>query len=414
GLFSITNTAEPLTEDNVNDFEIKKSVDGIFAQASLGYRNMIFVDGSVRTDRSSALPIDNMRYWYYSGSASLVFSELLENRDIINFGKLRFNYAKVGNATGAYNLQNTYAFIPGFNGSFSATSPQTTNNPFLKPEFMNEIEGGLEMAFLRNRVSFDLSVYKQDTQDLITPTDVSATSGFTRMWVNSGSIENKGVEARLTVVPVKTTDFTWEMTANWATNDSRVTSIYGDSEFLEFASMWNVTTGARIGESTGTIRGTNYVYLNGQRVVGTNGKYLTGDNPQEIIGDAVADWRGGIMNSFRYKNLSLSFLIDFKQGGDIYSQDMAFGLSTGLYEETAGLNDLGNPVRNSIANGGGVILPGVKADGSPNDIRTQRSNYTNAYGYYGGPEAMHVYDGSFVKLRNVTLSYRMPKEIFGN
>jgi hypothetical protein len=234
------------------------------------------------------------------------------------------------------------------------------------------------------------------------------------MWVNSGNIENKGVEARLTVLPIKTNDFTWELTANWATNDTRVTSIYGDSDYLEFGSMWNVTTGAKIGESTGTIRGTNYVYLNGQRVVGANGKYLVSDDPQEIIGDAIPDWRGGLMNSFRYKNLSLSFLIDFKQGGDVYSQDMAFGLATGLYEETAGNNDLGNPVRNSVANGGGVLLPGVKADGTPNDIRTQMSNYTNAYGYYGGPEAMHVYDGSFVKLRNVTLAYKLPKATFGN
>ncbi len=414
GLFTITNTAEPLTEDNIRDFDIKKSVDGIFAQASLGYRNMLFVDGSVRTDRSSTFPVDNMRYWYYSGSASLVFSELLENRDIINFGKLRFNYAKVGNDTGAFRLQNTYVFIPAFNGSFAATSPQTTNNPFLRPEYMNEFEGGLEMAFLKNRVSFDMSVYKQVTYDLITDTDVSSTSGFTRMYVNSGNIENKGIEARLTVVPVKTSDFGWEMTANWATNDTRVTRTFGDNEFLEFGSMWNVTTGAKVGESTGTIRGTNYVYLNGQRVVGTNGKYLISDDPQEIIGDAVPDWRGGLSNTFRYKNVSLSFLLDFKKGGDVYSQDMAFGLATGLYEETAGVNELGNPVRNSVANGGGVILPGVKADGTPNDIRTQMSNYTNAYGYYGGPEAMHVYDGSFVKLRNVTLSYRMPKETFGN
>lgn len=414
GLYSITNTAEALTENNIDDFDIKKSVDGLFAQASLGYRNMLFIDGSVRTDRSSALPIDNMRYWYYSGSASMVFSELFENRDKVNFGKLRFNYAKVGNDTGAYQLWNTYVFVPPFNGSFGASGPQTTNNEFLRPEFMNEIEGGLEMAFFRNRLSFDVSVYKQVTDDLITPTDVSATSGFARMWVNSGSIENTGIEARLTVLPVKTNDFSWEMTANWATNDSKVTKIYGDSDFLEFASMWNVTTGAKLGESTGTIRGTNYVYLNGQKVVGANGKYLVSDDPQEIIGNAIPDWRGGLMNTFRYKNVSLSFLLDFKKGGDVYSQDMAFGLATGLYEETAGLNDLGNPVRNSVANGGGIILPGVKEDGTPNDIRTQMSNYTNAYGYYGGPEAMHVYDGSFVKLRNVTLSYKLPKETFGN
>lgn len=413
GLYSITNSAEPLTEANLSQFDLKKSVDGLFAQASLGYKNMLFLDGSIRTDRSSALPVANNRYWYPSGALSFVFSELLGSKDKINFGKVRFNYAVVGNDSGPYQLINTYVLNPAFNGSFNASSPQTTNNPYLTPEMLHEMEAGLEMAFFKNRLSFDVSVYKQKTFDLITPTDVSSASGFISQWVNSGDIENKGLEARVTVVPIKSNNFSWELTANWSKNTSKVTKIFGDSTFLEFASMWNVTTGAMLGESTGTIRGTNYVYLDGQRVVGANGKYLVSDDPQEVIGDAIPDWRGSIMNTFKYKNFSLSFLIDVKQGGDVYSQDMAFGLATGLYAETAGLNDLGNPVRNTIANGGGIILPGVKADGSVNDIRTQMSNYTNAYGYYGGPEAMHVYDGSFVKLRNVTLAYKLPKETFG-
>ena len=415
GLFSITNSAEPLTEANLSDFNVAKSVDGVFAQASLGYKNMLFVDGSIRRDRSSALPSDNNTYWYPSGSLSFVFSELLGSKDKVNFGKLRFNYAQVGNDTGAYNLYNTMTFNPGFNGSYSATAPGTSANPYLKPEFMTEMEAGLEMSFLKNRVSFDVSLYKQKTTDLITPTDISSSSGFTRTWANSGDIENRGIETRLTVVPFKQKDFGWEITANWSKNKSEVTHIYGDSQFLQFGSSWNVTLGALLGESTGTIRGTNYVYHdNGQRIVGANGKYLTSTNPQEVIGDAVPDWRGSIMNTFRYKNFSLSFLIDVKHGGDVYSQDMSFGLATGLYQETAGTNELGNLVRTSVANGGGVILPGVKADGSPNDIRTQMSNYTNGYGFYGGPEAMHVYDASFVKLRNVTLSYKFPKSAFGN
>ncbi|WP_312077099.1 SusC/RagA family TonB-linked outer membrane protein [Chryseobacterium sp.] len=413
GLYAITNSAEALTEANLSNFDIKKNVDGIFAQASLGYKKMLFLDGSVRTDRSSALPVDNMRYWYYSGAGSFVFSELLKDVKAINFGKLRFNYAKVGNDTDAYRLINTYVLNPGFNGSFNASSPQITNNPNLRAEFMHELEAGLEMAFFKNRLSFDVSLYKQTTKDLITPTDFSPTSGFVSGWVNSGDIENKGIETRLTVVPIKNSDFSWEITGNWSKNESKVTRINGDTPFLEFGSMWNVTTGALLGESTGTIRGSNYVYMNGERVVGSNGQYLISENPQEVIGDAVPDWRGSIMNTLRYKNFSLSFLIDVKKGGDVYSQDMAFGLSTGLYQETAGLNDLGNPIRNTLANGGGVVLPGVKEDGSPNDIRTNMSNYLNAYGYYGGPEAMHVYDGSFVKLRNVTISYRFPKETLG-
>lgn len=413
-LYAITNTAQPLTESNMQDFDVNKKVDGLFAQASLGFRNMLFIDGSFRTDRSSALPTSNNRYSYFSGSGSFVFSELLTNKDVVNFGKLRLNYAEVGNDTGAYQLINTYYLNPAFNGAYNATLPSTTANPNLKPERMAEFEVGLEMGFFKNRLSFDVSAYKSKTTDLITDTDISSSSGFTRAWVNSGDIENKGVEARLTVVPVKTTDFRWEMTANWSKNKNTVTRIYGDSGFLQFGSMWNVATGAKLGQSTGTILGTNYVYLNGQRVVGDDGFYLISDSTTEVIGDAVPDWRGGLLNTITYKNFSLSFLIDVKKGGDVYSQDMAFGLSTGLYPETAGLNDLGNPIRNTVANGGGVILPGVKQDGTPNNVRADFTTYANPYGYYGGPEAMHVYDGSFVKLRNVTLSYRLPKTVLAN
>ncbi len=414
GLYSISNTAEALTEANILDFDINKKVDGLFAQASIGYKNMLFLDGSIRTDRSSALPVENNRYWYPSGSLSFVFSELLGSKDLINFGKVRFNYAKVGNDTDPYQLFNTYDLNAAFNGSYNASSPATTANNNLVPEEMDEMEAGLEMGFWKNRLSFDVSVYKQKTYDLITATDVSSSSGFTRAWVNSGDIENKGIEARVTVVPVKSPNFSWELTANWATNESKVTRIYLDTDFLPLASMWNVQTGAMLGESTGTIRGTNYVYLNGERVVRTNGKYAISDDSSEVIGDAIPDWTGSVINTLKYKSLSLTFQVDVRQGGDVYSQDMAFGLATGLYAETAGLNDLGNPVRYSVANGGGIILPGVQADGTPNTVRTQMSNYTNAYGYYGGPEAMHVYDGSFVKLRNVTLSYKLPQKFFAN
>ena len=213
---------------------------------------------------------------------------------------------------------------------------------------------------------------------------------------------------------MKTQNFTWEITGNWSKNKSKVTHIFEDTDILPFGSMWNVTSGAKLGQSTGTILGTNYVYLNGQRVVDGDGLYAISDDPQEVIGDAVPDWRGSIANTIKYKNFSLSFLIDVKKGGDVYSQDMAFGLSTGLYKETAGLNDLGNPIRNSVANGGGVLLSGVNESGGVNTTRADFSTYLNPYGYYGGPEAMHVYDGSFVKLRNVSISYKLPKSALGN
>jgi hypothetical protein len=152
------------------------------------------------------------------------------------------------------------------------------------------------------------------------------------------------------------------------------------------------------------------VYTNGQKTVGPNGRYLISPTSNEVIGNVNPDWIGGINNALKFKNISLSFLIDIKKGGDVFSLDQFYGLATGLYEETAGLNDLGNPIRSPIAQGGGFIRPGVKADGTPNDIRVSGVSF-GAYGYRYSPAADFVYDASYVKLREVVLSYSFPQSL---
>lgn len=422
-LYSITNTAQPLTEDNLTQFDINKKVDGLFVNASFGFYNTVFVDGSIRTDRSSALPVQDNRYWYPSASVSFLFSELID-QDWLSFGKIRGNYARVGNDTDAYQLVNTYVFNPGFNGAYMSTSELISNNPDLKAEEMEEIEVGLEMALLKNRISFDVSFYNRKTYDLITPVDISSASGFGALWMNSGDIENKGIEARLSLVPIRSENFTWEMTANFAKNENKVTRIAGDNEFLQLGGAWNIQVGATLGEEFGTIRGTNFVYNeNGEKIIGEDGFYLVSET-NEVIGHMNPDWTGGLRNTLTYKNLSLSFLIDVQQGGDVFSFDTSYGYATGLYDFTAGLNDLGNPVRNPLDQGGGVILDGVKQifdnNGNvigyaPNDIRVSAFDFFNPWGYASGnPEAMHVYDASFVKLRNLTLSYVLPEGLTRN
>jgi hypothetical protein len=177
----------------------------------------------------------------------------------------------------------------------------------------------------------------------------------------------------------------------------------------------DISIGAFVNQPLGVITGTDYVYdeTTGERVVGSDGHYLL-SAPDAIIGNMNPDWTGGVKNTFSYKNLTLSFLIDIQKGGDVFSLDTWYGYSTGLYDATIGLNDLGNPVRNSLDDGGGVILPGVLEDGTPNDIRVSASNYDNPWGYIYAPNKAHVYDASFVKLRNVTLSYDLPERIIRN
>jgi hypothetical protein len=150
------------------------------------------------------------------------------------------------------------------------------------------------------------------------------------------------------------------------------------------------------------------VYTNGQKTVGAGGRYLISPASNTVIGNANPDWVGGINNIFRFKDLSVNFLIDTRQGGDIFSLDMYYGMGTGLYPETVFNNDLGNPSRNPVSQGGGFVLPGVKADGSLNDIR--RANNAGTLGY-SQPNAGFVFDASYVKLREATLTYSLPAKM---
>ena len=176
-----------------------------------------------------------------------------------------------------------------------------------------------------------------------------------------------------------------------------------------------LTINAVVGQPYGVIYGTDYTYLNGQRVVDpTNGQYIKTDTSDNVIGNSNPDWIGGLYNKLTYKNLSLDFLIDIQKGGDIFSLDRYYGLATGLYSDTAFTNDLGNPVRNSLADGGGFINPGVNPDGTVNTTRIRADRY-GAFGYRRGlPDRAFVYDASYVKLRQASITYSLPEKILKN
>jgi hypothetical protein len=202
--------------------------------------------------------------------------------------------------------------------------------------------------------------------------------------------------------------------------------LYNDSKNLQLGSFQGgVSINATLGQPYGTIQGKTWQMIDpnnagkliawdgtGEKVVGTSGRYLTTSTTSNVIGNVNPDWYGGISNSFRYKNLTLGFLIDMRQGGDVFSLDMYYGSATGVLKESAELNDLGNPSRNTIANGGGVIMPGVTADGKPNTKRVE--NTFGTFGYVYNPAAAFVYDASYVKLREANISYTIPQSVFNS
>ncbi|GAO45600.1 putative TonB-dependent receptor [Flavihumibacter petaseus NBRC 106054] len=412
GLYAISNSVN--TPSATLETSEPRAVDGYFGGVTFGWRETVSLDATFRRDRSSTLPVDNNAYNYYSVSGSYLFSKQLRDIEWLSSGKVRVNYAEVGGDAPFGAIKDAYDRPDQFGQTILYSVPGTKNNAELKPERTKSREIGLEMAFLKNRIGFDVSYYSTNTVDQIMPVSVTTATGYSSKYYNAGDVQNKGIEMSLFATPIKTRDFSWDVNVNWTKNNSKVLSLYEDAKNLQLASFQGgVSVNATVGQPFGTIQGKTWVYQDGQKVVydaGDNaGRYKQTSSTSNVIGNVNPDWTGGIYNNFRYKNFALGFLIDVRQGGDVFSLDMYYGLATGIYAESAGLNDLGNPSRNTIANGGGVIMPGVTPDGKPNTIRVE--NEYGTYGYAYNPAAAFVYDASYVKLREMNLTYSLPQSI---
>jgi len=414
GIYALSNSkaASPYPYER----ETTASVNSYYLSASLGYLDAFFIDATARRDAFSNLPADNNNLWSTSVSGSWVFTKQL-NADWLTFGKLRGGYSESPLGTPPLALVDTYSKSDPFNNNQMYSVNSIKNNPNLEPIKTNTTEIGLEMQFLNKRVGFDVSLYKNINEGEAVRVPYSTSVGYTSRYVNAATIENKGIEVQFNLTPVKTNNFAWDINVNWSKNDNKVTALAdGVTNLLVSTFPGTATLNAVVGEPFGVIKGTDYTYTaDGQKIVNpTTGRYVVNTSTNNIIGNINPDWIGGIRNKFSYKSLSLSFLIDMKKGGDVFSTDQWYGIGTGLSTATVGNNDLGNPVRNSVANGGGVIFPGVYADGTPNTTRTayfrpEAGAITNSYS--GGPRSEYVYDAGFIKLREVNITYTLPSAL---
>jgi TonB-linked SusC/RagA family outer membrane protein len=383
-----------------------KAVDGYFTGATIIYQDFLTLDGTFRRDISSTLPENANAYNYYALSGSWLFSHHLEDLEWINYGKLRANYATVGSDAPWGSISDVYAKPNPFGSGLLFSLPDTKNNVALRPEMTESREIGIEMAFYESRFGFDASYYHTNTVDQIIPVAVSLATGYSSKFINAGNIENKGVELSVYGAPIRNGDFSWNMNINFSRNRNKVLSLYENSSNLRLASFQGgVSLNATVGRPYGELQSADYVYQNGERVVKDNGLWQVSSTTSNVIGNINPDWIGGVSNTLRYKDLSLSFLVDVRKGGDLFSLDMFYGSAAGLYPRTVGLNDLGNPVRDAVEDGGGVILPGVTEDGNPN---TKRVTITSNNSFYE-PQSEFVYDASYVKLRELSLSYSLPE-----
>ena len=397
-LYTISNVkGNPVTDMYRKALE----ANSIYGQASLGYKDMVYLDLTARNDWSSTLPKSNWSYFYPSATVSLILTKLFNVKsDVLSFAKLRGGWAKVGNTTDPYKL----AFVFKGNNPFGSVTPFYTTrelpNINLKPEEVTSTEVGLELRMFKNRVNLDATYYDAKTRDQILAVDISTASGFDSALINAGEIENKGVELQLSGdIFKKKNGFNWNVAINWAKNKNRVNKLYGDLESYQISSSWNgVTIEARPGKPFGVIRANGFKRdANGNKIIGSNGIPIATDAPIEV-GNITPDWVGGIRNTFGYKNMSFSFLIDGRKGGDLFSVTDWFGAYAGTTAET---------VQNGIREHG-LVVDGVKADGTPNDVVVSAQSY---YHHYWGLEENSIIDGSYIKLREATFTYKLPKKL---
>lgn len=416
-VYQFSNSAERITPIATN---WEKKVYSLFAKASVGYQDYIYVDASFRQDWSSALPSDNNGYGYPSVGASFVFSELIDN-DVLSYGKLRAGWAQVGNDVGAERINSAFAL-----SGNSYTNPISGNNvpllftdntivdPNIKPALNSSFEAGFDLRFIDDRIGFNATYYTETREDEIIGVSLSSTNGASSYLTNAGTSERDGIELTLQGAPVQTQDFLWDVTVNWAQNTTIVTELPQGLDTYDMgarSAFGFVFVTHKLNEEWGQLRGAGFATDdNGNRIIQSNGLYQVEQN--KFFGSVLPDYTGGILNTFAYKGLNLTASIDFQKGGKFFSLSENWGYYSGLLKETADLNDKGNPKRDAVADGGGVHVTGVDANGNPVDT------YVDAFSYYGqwyGNRLAEpfIHDASYIKLRELSLSYNLPDRIIG-
>jgi TonB-linked SusC/RagA family outer membrane protein len=410
-----------------------------FAKASLGYRSTVYVDGSYRLDWSSTADPNDNRVGTYSLSSSLIFSKLLPQNDVLTFGKLRVGYSEAPAFPNPYSLEQTYETGVSYGSKGAQFIPGALNNPKLKGGVKNEFEIGAELQFLKNRLGLDISYFKKTDKELPVELSLDASTGNTSVYANTGKQSYKGLEIALTASPIKNDNFAWNTALNFATLERTVDALaLGiENNYLAAYSFrpnyWGnesmINMQERVGEEWGAIYGRRIKTNDaGKKMINDDGTYVTEEN--QYLGNYLPEFTGGFSNTFTYKNLSLSFGIDFQKGGKYFSMTQMFGKASGNHISTVGNNALGNPIRDplldssgNVAGGtvvlesqageesGGILVSGVDAT-TGNDVLYYKDLNADGWDKFAiGNEFLQ--DASYVKLRSIAISYNFPESTLG-
>lgn len=404
GLFTHNN----FIEHNNFSFNRDENTIGAYASATFGYKSFLYVTAMGRNDWTSTLEPENRSNFYPSLSVSFVPTDALEglqNNKVLNYLKLRASYGTSAGYPDPYQTQNvldanTNQFVTPAGATLNTNGVSNRlGNPNLQAERISEIEFGIESRLLDNRVGIDLSVYNKNSSDLIIDLNLDPATGATRTTVNAAEVSNKGIELGLNFVPVRG-DFTWDFTLNYTRNRNVVESIFdGVDQILIGGGFTNLGNFAVPGEQYGVIKGLPFQRNDaGELLVGADGNYVPGQDI-ETIGNPNPNFQANWINQFSYKGLSLGFQFSYIDGGDIYSVTTATMLARGLTEDT------------NVDRFLPIIQPGVLAsDGStPNNIQGYIGDYFFR-SYFFADEGT-IFDGTVVRLREVSLSYQLPSSL---
>jgi TonB-linked SusC/RagA family outer membrane protein len=400
--YNLSNIKSGTTAVSGNDYnEIR--IGSVFGFGEVSYKDYVFINFSGRNDWASVLPTANNSFFYPAISGSLVLSEILDLKEsTVNYLKLRGGWSKVGGtgALGAYNLNQTFDLTTNGFGN-QASSPATQYNPNLKPESVVGVELGLDFNAFNNRLRFSGTYYTKESSDLLVPIQVSSATGFTSVWDNIAEMENKGFELQLGVTAIKSKDFTFDIDLNFAKNENKIVSLGSLDTYVLGDYAWDLNLEARAGQPYGSLVGRGFEKDARGNVIYENGIPKI-ESTTKILGNITPDWTGGANFTFKYKDFDLSTLIDAKIGGDVHSMTYAWGRYAGTLEESL------------IGRETGVVGNGVMSDGAggyvPNNVVVSAKSF-NQSAYGNTIEESAIFDASYIKLRQLSLGYTVPKKL---
>ena len=429
GFWNLSNGA---TKTEISDSQSKRRLTGLYGDVTLGWDDSIFLGLTARNDWSSTLPINKNHFFYPGATLSWIFTNYLPKNDILSFGKIRLAYGKTGSDAGEYNTNPTYAqaSFSGVYGSGIASFPMNSANAFrrgysipsdkLRPEMTTEFEVGANLRCLNGRIGLDVAYYNRLTTDQIFSISIDPSTGYTGMVYNAGDVRNQGVELLLDLTPVQTRDFRWDISINWAKNISKVVDLpeeVSDGKLLvDYFSTNAAKDRVNFYIEKGKPYGTYWTYLptyteDGKLIVDQYGQPVMTDEIEPTGYDANYKWTGGISTSLSYKGITLSASLDVRYGGKMFSR------TKNIMEFT------GNSIITEYNDRQPFVIPNSVVYDSASDSYVENTtpiyladsslqNYFDDYGA-GKGKLFYLVDRTFVKLRNISISYDLPKKWIG-